>query len=251
MRIRLKGINVVRKRLADGSMRTYYYAWKGGPALRGEPGTPEFVASYNEAVARKVAPPRGTLLTVLQAIRPARISAGSLAARGRSYVALIKRIEKRFRRLPAVGADRSPYPRRLHGVARSDCRRQLAATSRLCVDGARARVCHGAVDRGLVAAIRASAAVGSIAARARQDLDRGRRGGLPSIALRRICTCRCCSRYGPGSGKAICCGLPWSAYDGNAYPLAASRRPGRASSSRSALRSRPRSMPRRSAARSS
>jgi GAF domain-containing protein len=67
VRIRLKGINVVRKRLADGSVRAYHYAWKGGPALRGEPGTPEFIASYNEAAARKVTPPRGTLLSVLNA----------------------------------------------------------------------------------------------------------------------------------------------------------------------------------------
>jgi hypothetical protein len=56
MRIRLKGINSVPKRLADGTRRTYWYAWKGGPALRGEPGTPEFVASYNEAVATKIDP---------------------------------------------------------------------------------------------------------------------------------------------------------------------------------------------------
>jgi hypothetical protein len=47
MRIRLKGINSKQKRLADGSLKTYYYAWK----LRGEPGSPEFVASYNDAVA--------------------------------------------------------------------------------------------------------------------------------------------------------------------------------------------------------
>ena len=48
MRIRLKGITG----LADGTRRTYWYTWKGGPPPRGEPGTPEFVASYNEAVAR-------------------------------------------------------------------------------------------------------------------------------------------------------------------------------------------------------
>ena len=66
MRIRLKGLNSKRKRLADGSFKTYYWAWKGGPALRGEPGTPEFIASYNEAVAQKVVPPRGTLLSLLQ-----------------------------------------------------------------------------------------------------------------------------------------------------------------------------------------
>jgi integrase len=30
--------------------RTYYYAWRGGPRLRGEPGSPEFMASYHEAL---------------------------------------------------------------------------------------------------------------------------------------------------------------------------------------------------------
>ena len=49
MRIRLKGINSVTKKLADGTVKTFYYAWKSGPALRGEPGSLEFVASYNEA----------------------------------------------------------------------------------------------------------------------------------------------------------------------------------------------------------
>src|SRR5262245_34253464 len=67
MRIRLKGINSKRKQLADGSWRTYYYAWKGGPALRGEPGTPEFIASYNEAVAKKSKAPTGLLFSLLQA----------------------------------------------------------------------------------------------------------------------------------------------------------------------------------------
>ena len=82
MRIRLKGINSVTKRLADGRRRTYWYAWKGGPPLRGEPGTPEFVASYNEAVARKVTPPRGRLLSCCKTIRRARTLPGSPTARG-------------------------------------------------------------------------------------------------------------------------------------------------------------------------
>ena len=46
MRVRLRGINSKRKKLADGSFKTYYWAWKGGPPLRGEPGSPEFIASY-------------------------------------------------------------------------------------------------------------------------------------------------------------------------------------------------------------
>jgi hypothetical protein len=52
MRIRLKGINSIRKKLADGTWRTYWYAWKGGPPLRGEPGSPEFIADFDAAVAR-------------------------------------------------------------------------------------------------------------------------------------------------------------------------------------------------------
>jgi hypothetical protein len=66
MRLRLKGINCTRKKLASGEVVTYYYAWKGGPALRGQPGTPDFIQSYNEAIAQKVKPPTGTLLSVLQ-----------------------------------------------------------------------------------------------------------------------------------------------------------------------------------------
>ena len=48
--VELKGLHTVK---AKG--RTYYYAWRGGPAVKGEPGTPEFVASYNEAVAGRAA----------------------------------------------------------------------------------------------------------------------------------------------------------------------------------------------------
>jgi hypothetical protein len=67
VRVRLKGINRVRKRLADGREVTYWYAWKSGPKLQGEPGSPEFVASFNEAHSAKVALPAGVLLTLLSA----------------------------------------------------------------------------------------------------------------------------------------------------------------------------------------
>jgi integrase len=45
VKVELRGIAKVT---AKG--RTYWYAWRGGPRLRGEPGTPEFMASYNEAI---------------------------------------------------------------------------------------------------------------------------------------------------------------------------------------------------------
>ena len=100
MRVRLRGINSKRKRLADGSFKTYHWAWKGGPSLRGEPRSPEFIASYNEAVARKVAPPRGLLLSLLQAYQ-ASDDFRDLAPRSRSdYIGKVKLIEKTFGDFP-------------------------------------------------------------------------------------------------------------------------------------------------------
>ena len=67
MRVHLKGINSHTAKLADGTTKTYWYAWKGGPRLQGEPGTPEFIASYNEAAAQKIRAPTGLLFSLLQA----------------------------------------------------------------------------------------------------------------------------------------------------------------------------------------
>jgi len=53
VRVRLKGVNFATKTLADGTLRKYWYAWRGGPLLRGEPGTPEFVASYAPRLSRR------------------------------------------------------------------------------------------------------------------------------------------------------------------------------------------------------
>lgn len=60
-RVRLKGLNQITKKRADGSRVTYWYAWKGGPRLPGSPGSPEFMAAYNEAVAERRAPKTDTL----------------------------------------------------------------------------------------------------------------------------------------------------------------------------------------------
>lgn len=51
VKVDLKGIAKVR---AKG--HTYHYAWRGGPRLRGEPGSPEFLASYNEAIENRRTP---------------------------------------------------------------------------------------------------------------------------------------------------------------------------------------------------
>jgi integrase len=66
-RVELRGI---AKTGAKG--RTYYYAWRGGPRLRGEPGSPEFVASYNEAVATLRTPDPGRFRSLVIAYKASR-----------------------------------------------------------------------------------------------------------------------------------------------------------------------------------
>jgi hypothetical protein len=151
MRIRLRGLNSITKKLADGTRRTYWYAWKGGPALRGEPGTPEFIASYNEAVARKVVEPQGMLLSVLQAYQASAEFNGGIAARTRSdYIGKIKVIEAKFGDFPLSALT----DRRTRGIFMK-WRDELAAKSRRQADYAwqvLARILSWAKDRGLVAA---------------------------------------------------------------------------------------------------
>jgi hypothetical protein len=107
VRVMLKGINHATKRLADGTVRTYWYAWRGGPLLQGEPGSPEFVASYNAAVATKLAPRQGVIVSVLRAYEQSG-EFRELAERTRAdYVGHIKAIEKEFGDFPLSGlADR-------------------------------------------------------------------------------------------------------------------------------------------------
>ncbi len=149
MRIRLRGINSVPKRLADGRTVTYWYAWKGGPRLQGEPGSPEFIASYNEAVARKVIPPTGVLLSVLQAFQ-ASTDFTDLAPRTRAdYVKQVRLIEREFGDFPLSAlADR-----RTRGLF-LNWRDRLATRSRRQADYAwqvLARVLSWAKGRGLIA----------------------------------------------------------------------------------------------------
>jgi integrase len=148
MRVRLKGLNSKRKRLADGSFRTYRYAWKGGPPLRGEPGTPEFMASYNDAVATKVTPPTGVLLSLLQGYQASRDFLERADRTRDDYVRQIKIIETEFADFPLSAlADR-----RTRGVFMA-WRDRLATKSRRQADYAwvvLARVLSWGIDRGLI-----------------------------------------------------------------------------------------------------
>ena len=96
MRIDAKGLHWTTVTLADGTKKTYWYAWRGGPPLRGEPGSPEFIADFNSAIATKVAAPEGRLLALTQGFQQSQDFL-SLRERTRSdYIKQIAKIEQRF-----------------------------------------------------------------------------------------------------------------------------------------------------------
>jgi integrase len=150
MRIRLKGINSITKRLADGTRRTYWYAWKSGPALRGEPGTPEFVHSYNEAIARKITPPQGMLLSILQGYQASAEFLGRAERTRADYIKHIKAIEREYADFPLSALS----DRRTRGLFMA-WRDKLATSSRRQADYSwtvLALVLAWALNRGLIAA---------------------------------------------------------------------------------------------------
>jgi integrase len=67
MLTRLKNINRVTKRLANGQVVEHYYLGRGRGAqkLIGKPGSPEFMASYQKALANIKIGPSGNLKTIL------------------------------------------------------------------------------------------------------------------------------------------------------------------------------------------
>jgi integrase len=149
MRVRLKGVNSCAAKLADGTTKTYWAAWKGGPRLLGEPGTPEFIASYNEAAAQKVKIPAGCLLSLLQAYQ-ASDDFRQLAPRTREdYAGIIEKvIEPEYSDFPLPGlADK-----RTRGIF-MEWRDKLALKSRRQADYAwtvLARVLSWSKDRGRI-----------------------------------------------------------------------------------------------------
>lgn len=72
VRVKLKGLAKTKATLADGTVRTYFYAWRGGPRLndaKGEPlqdpTSPEFQAAFAAAVSTRKAPSKANLHTLI------------------------------------------------------------------------------------------------------------------------------------------------------------------------------------------
>jgi integrase len=99
-RVELKGIAKVTSK-----GREYWYAWRGGPRLRGKPGSPEFLASYNEAIESLKATSADKFHSVITQYKTDAFK--SLAASTRSkWMPWIDRIGGHFGKLSTAQFDR-------------------------------------------------------------------------------------------------------------------------------------------------
>lgn len=99
MRVELKGIHSVRMRLSSGEA-TYYYAWRGGPRLQGQPGSPEFLASYQAAHAGRRKPNPTLFHSLIVGYRES-VDFARLGERTKiGYHAKLRQIEATFGNMP-------------------------------------------------------------------------------------------------------------------------------------------------------
>jgi integrase len=110
VRVELRGVH---KLTVKG--RTYYYAWRGGPRLRGEPGSPEFHASYNEAVESRRAPEPGRFKSLVVLYRASSDYAKLADSTRRTWSPWLDRIAEYFGDLRIAQFDR---PEKIRPVIR-------------------------------------------------------------------------------------------------------------------------------------
>ena len=147
MRVRLKGIHTSHKKLADGTIKIYCYAWRGGPLIDAELGTPEFFSLYNEATAKR-ARDAETLSGLIDYFKDSNDYKSLSDASKRNYTLYLGLIEKKFGTMP-IGAVED---KRARGDFK-DFRDSFAATPRKAdyVWTTLARVLSFAKDRGKIA----------------------------------------------------------------------------------------------------
>jgi len=100
MRVHLKGVHKVTVKLAGGTTATYFYAWRKGPRLVGEPGSPEFVASYYAAHQSRREPDRSRFHSIIAGYKASQDFHGLKPRTRTDYLQHIARIETKFGDLP-------------------------------------------------------------------------------------------------------------------------------------------------------
>ena len=223
-RVDLKGINTIRRRLATGERRTYYYHRATGLRLEGKPGSVEFIESWQAAERAVKATDRheGTFAAWINSYRASDDFTLLAEATRKDYLKQIAKIEAEFGDMP-LAALRDPAVRAefldwRDGLAKRGARQADYAMTVL------ARVLAWAVNRGLLA-VNPAAKPGRRYKSARAeivwrpaDVEAFLAKAAPELALALILARDTAQRQGD------LLRLSWTAYDGATISLRQSKR---------------------------
>src|SRR5262245_11721666 len=105
MRVRLLHIASATKVLASGEKVTYHYARRGGPRLKGEPGSPEFILSYEQAHRERRSPDSSVFKAILADYLASKEFDGLRERTKSDYLKQIAKIERAFGDLPLAALE--------------------------------------------------------------------------------------------------------------------------------------------------
>jgi integrase len=88
------------KVLASGQKVTYYYAWRGGPLLQGEPHSPEVIQSYEQAHRERRSPDGSVFKAIITDYLASKKFEGLRDRTKSDYLKQIAKIERDFGDLP-------------------------------------------------------------------------------------------------------------------------------------------------------
>jgi integrase len=108
-------VNLVGVAKVNAKGKSYYYAWRGGPRLRGQPGSPEFLASYNEAHENRKTPDTGRFRFVVIAYKASKDYGKLAPSTVRNWAPWLDRISDYFGELRIAQFDR---PEKIRPVIR-------------------------------------------------------------------------------------------------------------------------------------
>ena len=97
MKASLVGVHSVWKRLANGDRRRYHYAWRGGPRIKAEPDTNQFLAEYTRLCCeREDAPFQGCMAELIRGYMKSNKYTKKKDSTKEGYDLAIKAIEAEF-----------------------------------------------------------------------------------------------------------------------------------------------------------
>jgi integrase len=105
MHVKLKGIASATATLADGTHVRYFYAWRGGPRLVGDPGSPEFLASYEAAYRNRRTPDPSRFRSIIVGYRASPEFAKLRDRSADDYTRHLAKIELAFGDLPMAALE--------------------------------------------------------------------------------------------------------------------------------------------------